>query len=100
MANLLTAALFTGTTIASFSIGAAVFNLMPLPGADGEMLLASLLPLAVSPVTADRITRTISDVFIILFWCVAVYLCLTGLGGGLLLIFAVGMLISRLSVPK
>ncbi len=96
-ANLLTAALFAHIyPLSAFSLGAAVFNLFPLPGADGERIIESLLPLALPAGTAYRVTRAVTNAFVALFWLLAVYLALTGRGGGIMLLFAVGMLLSRL----
>ena len=98
IANLLTAALFFRVTVfAAFSVGAAVFNLLPLPGSDGEMILSALLSRQLdSPDLAFRIVRSVSDFFVFAFWCTAVYLGLVGRGSMTMLVFAIGMVIFRL----
>lgn len=98
-ANFLTAAFFARVQpLASFSVGAAVFNLLPLPGSDGEGMLYSLLSFCLaSSGIAERVVRVVSDSCVLAVWILAVYLSLTGRGGAILLIFAVGMIIFRLS---
>lgn len=97
-ANLMTAVIFSREQpLSVFSVGAAVFNLLPLPGSDGEGILSSLLSFCTaSPDIADRVVRSVSDVCVIAIWVAAVYLSLTGRGGALLLMFAIVMMICRL----
>lgn len=100
-ANLLTAAVFYRSgTFAAFSVGAAVFNLLPLPGSDGVNIISALLSCSRSahddPGHAERIVRAISDAAVFAFWGLAVYISITGRGGMTLLLFAVGLIVYRL----
>ncbi len=99
LANLLTAAVFFRVRpLASYSVGAAVFNLLPLPGSDGAGIVSALVALAVDDgARADKIVGAVSDACLILFWLLAVYLAVTGQGGGAALVFAVLLLMERFS---
>lgn len=94
-ANLLAAAAARQGTFCLFCVGAAVFNLLPLPGSDGVGILYSLLCCFSGPAAAERAARAAADLGMLAFWCAAVYLSLTGQGGGAALVAAVLMLVCR-----
>ncbi len=81
--------------LCAFSVGAAVFNLLPLPGSDGVGILYSLICCFAGPGAAERISRAAADLGMLAFWVAAVYLSLTGQGGGAALAAAVLMLVCR-----
>lgn len=101
-ANFLCAALFFRfRTFAAFSTGAAVFNLLPLPGSDGENFCSAVIACATDdPIRASLIVGRISDACVFLFWAAAVYLSLTGRCGMTVLFFAVMLVVYRLGTKN
>ena len=83
--------------LSAYCVGAAAFNLLPLPASDGTMIIYTLAAwLTDSPDAAYRISRIATDLTLAAFWVAAVYMSMTGKADILPLIFAVGMLVVRL----
>ena len=97
-ANIAAAILFcTHAQFAAYNLGAAAFNLLPLPASDGTMIIYTLTAwLTDSPDLAYRVSHTVTDLSLAVFWIAAVYISMTGRGGAMPLIFAVGLLVNRL----
>lgn len=71
-----------------YSVGVAVFNLIPLRGSDGDLIIYTLLSALSDPFRGERIRRAISSFTLLVFWCAAVLVNLTG-GGNLPMLLAV-----------
>ena len=97
-ANIAAALIFRDAIpLSAYCVGAAVFNLLPLPASDGTMIIYTLAAwLTDSPNTSYRISRGVTDLTLVVFWLAAVYMSMTGRGDILPLIFAGGMLVVRL----
>lgn len=78
-----------------YSIGVAAFNLMPLRGSDGDLIVYTLLSAVSDPVRAERIRRGISSVTLCVFWCVAVLVNLTGKGDLPMLLAVTAVIIAK-----
>lgn len=94
--NALFALIPAGTLFRACNLGAAAYNLLPLPYTDGEGILYSLLAwLLDAPDTAYRITRAVSDVFLAIFFLFALYVNAVGIGGGAALLLSLIFLLLR-----
>ncbi len=82
-----------------FSFGTAIYNLIPLPGTDGEMMLLSILSWKIkrcdAPMTAVRITRVVCDIFLALFFVLVIYINAVGIGDGAALLLALVFMLMR-----
>ncbi len=78
-------------TIVSAACG--VFNLLPLTGCDGGVMLSSLLHRRLSADIAYMACRTVSVIFSLVLWCAAVYLQIKAGGNMTLLIMSVYLLV-------
>ncbi len=98
IANIIAAAIFHAhTQFAVYCVGAALFNLLPLDGSDGSMMMYSMLCLVTDDANkAWRISRAVCGVTLAVVWVTAVYMALTGRGAELLVI-AVLLIVARYS---
>lgn len=83
-----------GETFYAYSVGAAVFNLLPLSGSDGEGLVYAVGAGLLTPDAAAKLTRVLGRIFLILVWLFAVSVNLTGGGSFALLIAVTAVLLS------
>lgn len=97
--NLLTAALpHTGSLFRSYSIGAAMFNLIPVRGSDGDGILGAVLPLLTrSPNTAETLRSVVREAALYVMWCAAIVLNLCGTGNLPLLIAVMAVFAGRIT---
>ncbi|MCD7783318.1 MAG: hypothetical protein LUI15_05480 [Firmicutes bacterium] len=94
--NALFALFPAGALFRACSLGAAVYNLLPLPYTDGEGILYSLLAWRLdAPDTAYRITRAVSGVSLAIFFVFAIYVNAVGIGGGTALLLSLIFLLMR-----
>lgn len=94
-ANLVSALIFRGE-LGAYCLGAAIFNLLPLPTSDGERALESIVSwLTDDPYLSWRIARAASDAATALLWTSSMYMCLTGRGGAMPLVFATALIVAR-----
>ncbi len=78
-----------------YSIGAAVFNLLPLRGSDGEGILRGLLSALFDPLRAERACRAVASVTLCAFWCWAVIYNLRGRGDPAMLLAVIAVIIAK-----
>lgn len=98
IANIIAAAIFHAhTRFAAYCVGAALFNLLPLDGSDGSMMMYAMLCLVTDDANkAWRTCRAVCGVTLAVVWVTAVYMALTGRGAELLVI-AVLLIVARYS---
>ncbi len=98
IANIIAAAIFHAhTQFAAYCVGAALFNLLPLDGSDGSMMMYALLCIFTDDANkAWRTCRAVCGVTLTAVWVAAVYMALTGRGAELLVI-AVLLIVARYS---
>ncbi len=100
-ANLLSLLIpFMGEPFYVCSVGAAIFNLIPFAGSDGQRLLYTLTSLFISPSVAQKLTNSVSRVFTVALWLFAVTVNLHGEGSFALLLLVTYVLLSYFKVKK
>ncbi len=78
-----------------YSLGAAIFNLIPFDGSDGAGVLRALLLCVLQPVAAEKITNLIGTATLLLLWVFAVYMNINGKGSLALLLAVVALLLLK-----
>ncbi len=97
--NLLTAVMpYTGSLFQSYSVGAAVFNLFPIRGSDGDGIVSAALSLMIrSPNTAETVRGVVREGALYVMWCAAIVLNLCGEGSLPLLVAVMTVFAERIA---
>ncbi len=85
-----------GDTFYAFSLGAALFNLIPFAGSDGERLICAIMSAHLSPSVSQRLTDALSLSFSVAIWLAAVIMNLYGEGSFALLVAVTLVLLSSI----
>lgn len=85
-----------GETFYVYSVGAALFNLIPFAGSDGSGIVYALSAYFLHPESAHRIKNVLEWTFLIFFWLFAVFLNLTGEGSFALLLAVTAVLLAEM----
>lgn len=79
-----------------YSVGAAVFNLIPFAGSDGSGIVYNVAAMLASPTAAQRAQKVLERAFLAAAWLFSVFVNLYGEGSFALLIATVTLIVSSM----